>query len=125
MEENKIIEPETVKNDAPKPGTKAYVEAELAAAKAELEELKAKAAENAVEAETPAVIEAPKEKMVKIRIPRTKADQEDVFVSVNLRTWLIKRGVEVEVPECVAEVLRHQEEALEEIMLFEERVQHK
>lgn len=60
-----------------------------------------------------------KEKMVKIRIPRTKADEEDVFVSVNMRTWLIKRGVEVEVPECVAEVLRHQEEALEEIMLFQ------
>ena len=64
-----------------------------------------------------------KEKMVKIRIPRTKADQEDVFVSVNLRTWLIKRGVEVEVPECVAEVLRHQEEMLEEIMLFEAKAQ--
>ena len=61
-----------------------------------------------------------KEKMVKIRIPRSKADQEDVFVSVNLRTWAIKRGVEVEVPECVAEVLRHQEEMLEEIMLFDE-----
>jgi hypothetical protein len=59
-----------------------------------------------------------KEKMVKIRIPRTKKDEEDVFVSVNLRTWLIKRGVEVEVPECVAEVLRHQEEMLEEIMIF-------
>ena len=66
-----------------------------------------------------------KEKMVKVRIPRTKADQEDVFVSVNLRTWLIKRGVEVEVPECVAEVLRHQEEMMEEIMLFEEKAQHK
>ena len=64
--------------------------------------------------------EAPQEKMVKIRIPRSKADQEDVFVSVNLRTWAIKRGVEVEVPECVAEVIRHQEEALEEIMLFDE-----
>ena len=62
-----------------------------------------------------------KEKMVKIRIPRTKADEEDVFVSVNMRTWLIKRGVEVEVPECVAEVLRHQEEALEEIMLFQDK----
>lgn len=60
-----------------------------------------------------------KEKMVKVRIPRTKADQEDVFVSVNLRTWLIKRGETVEVPECVAEVLRHQEEVLEEIVLFE------
>jgi hypothetical protein len=66
-----------------------------------------------------------KEKMVKIRIPRTKKDEEDVFVSVNLRTWLIKRGVEVEVPECVAEVLRHQEEMLEEIMIFEEQAQRK
>ena len=69
--------------------------------------------------------EAPKEKMVKIRIPRTKADQEDVFVSVNLRTWQIKRGVEVEVPECVAEVLQHQEEMLEQIMLFEAENQRK
>ena len=60
------------------------------------------------------------EKMVMIRIPRTKADQEDVFVSVNQRTWLIKRGVEVEVPACVAEVLRHQEEMLETIMMFED-----
>lgn len=67
--------------------------------------------------------EAPK--MVKVRIPRTKADQEDVFVSVNLRTYLIKRGVEVEVPDFVAEVLRHQEEMLEEILLFEEKAQHK
>ena len=59
-----------------------------------------------------------KRKMVKVRIPRTKADQEDVFVSVNMETFLIKRGVEVEVPDYVAEVLRHQEEMLENIMLF-------
>ena len=57
-------------------------------------------------------------KMVKVRIPRTKADQEDVFVSVNMETFLIKRGVEVEVPDYVAEVLQHQEEMLENIMLF-------
>ena len=63
-----------------------------------------------------------KEKTVKIRIPRTKADQEDVFVSVNMRTWLIKRGEEVEVPACVAEVLKNQEQMLEQIMLFEEQV---
>ena len=69
--------------------------------------------------------ETPKEKMVKIRLPRTNAKQGDEPVWVNERSWLIKRGVEVEVPECVAEVLRHQEGALEEIMLFEERVQHK
>lgn len=74
------------------------------------------------ESEIPVAAVAPVEtgpKMVKIRIPRTKADQEDVFVSVNLHTYLIKRGVEVEVPDFVAEVLRHQEEMLEEIMLFE------
>ena len=59
-------------------------------------------------------------KKVKIRIPRTKADQEDVFVSVNMETYLIKRGVEVEVPDYVAEVLQHQEEMLENIMLFNE-----
>lgn len=57
-------------------------------------------------------------KMVKIRIPRTRADQDDVFVSVNMETFLIKRGVEVEVPDYVAEVLKHQEEMLERIMVF-------
>ena len=71
-------------------------------------------------AETVKKTEAPKEKMVKIRIPRVSAKQEDVPVWVNEKSWLIKRGVDVEVPECVAEVLKHQEEMLEVIMLFEE-----
>jgi hypothetical protein len=62
-----------------------------------------------------------KEKTVKVKIPRTRKDQEDVFVSVNMKTWMIKRGEEVEVPECVAEVLRNQEKMLEEIMEFEEK----
>ena len=60
-----------------------------------------------------------KEKCVKIRLPKTRNQQEDVFVSVNNRTWLIQRGVSVEVPLCVAEVLRHQEAMQETIMLFE------
>ncbi len=60
------------------------------------------------------------EKTVKIRLPRDRREQEDVFVGINERTWLIKRGVEVEVPECVAEVLRHREEMLEKIMAFED-----
>lgn len=48
------------------------------------------------------------EKMVKIRLFKDKkAYKDDVFVGVNGRTWQIKRGVEVEVPECVAEVLRN------------------
>ena len=60
-----------------------------------------------------------KEKTVKIKLPRTRSEQEDVFVSVNNRTFLIKRGEVVEVPACVAEVLAHQEKMLEKIMLFE------
>ena len=62
-----------------------------------------------------------KVKMVKLKIPRVKKDQEDVFVSVNMKTFLIKRGVEVEVPDYVAEVLQHQEEMLERIMEFEDK----
>lgn len=60
------------------------------------------------------------EKLIKIRLPKERRDQEDVFVGVNERTWLIKRGVEVEVPECVAEVLRDREMMLETIMDFED-----
>ena len=71
-------------------------------------------------AETENVTKTTKRKMVKIKIPRTKSDQEDVFVSVNMETFIIKRGVEVEVPDYVAEVLQHQEEQLENIMLFTE-----
>lgn len=65
-----------------------------------------------------------KEKMVKIKIPRNRKDEEDVFVSVNERTWLIKRGVEVEVPECVKEVLDHQEIMLDEAYDFDSKVQN-
>ena len=61
-----------------------------------------------------------KEKLVKIRIPKTKENQDDVFVSVNDRTWQIKRGVEVEAPECVAEVLLHQQEMEEIALAYEE-----
>ena len=67
--------------------------------------------------------ETQKEKMVKIRLPLTKEQTDDVFVRVNTRTWLIKRGVEVEVPECVEEVLRHSEEQMLEALEYERKVQ--
>lgn len=54
--------------------------------------------------------EEAKEKLIKFTIQKTRENQDDVFVSVNDRTWQIQRGVEVEVPECVLEVLRHQQE---------------
>ena len=69
------------------------------------------------------VAEETKEKMVKIKLPRDKKEP-DVFVSVNERSWLIQRGVEVEVPECVAEVLRHREEMEAEAYDFYSSVQH-
>lgn len=114
--ENPQMTNETV-NEAPKPGTKDALKVEVEALKAELEAMKAKeAAAVAVNAVAP---NATGPKTIKIRIPRTRADQEDVFVSVNNRTYIVKRGVEVEVPDFVAEVLRHQEEMLETIMQFE------
>lgn len=64
---------------------------------------------------------AEKKNTVKVRLPKIKADQEDVFVSVNNYNCIIKRGVEVEVPASVAEVLQHQEEMLEKIMDFERK----
>lgn len=67
-------------------------------------------------------IKTEKEKLVKIRIPRERDRQDDVFVCVNGRTWLIKRGVEVEVPECVAEVIRNAEDVAEKAYAFNESV---
>ena len=60
-----------------------------------------------------------KPKTVTVRIPRLNPRQEDVFVSVNNYTCIVRRGVDVEVPDFVAEVLRHQEEMMETIALFE------
>ncbi len=53
-----------------------------------------------------------KPKMVKIKLPISKTEKNDVFVGVNGKTFLIKRGVDVEVPDYVVEVLKHKEEML-------------
>ena len=125
MEDNKNIVNETEKPDSPKPGTKPYLEAELAKANEERKALEAELAELKAKAEMPitgteaTVAEPPKEKMYTVKLPKIKAGQEDVPVWVNERSWIIKRGVEVEVPECVYEVLKHQEEMMETIMQFE------
>jgi hypothetical protein len=58
-------------------------------------------------------------KKVKIKLPKIKGETDDVFVSVNNYTCVIKRGEEVEVPVFVKEVLDHQEKMLETIQLFE------
>ena len=64
-----------------------------------------------------------KEKMVKIRLPLLRGENNaDVFVGVNGRNWRIKRGVEVEVPEICAIELRQQEEALAKAYEFNESI---
>ena len=61
-----------------------------------------------------------KEKTVKLFLPKTKELQADVYVSVNGRRWQIQRGVEVEVPECVSEVLLHSQKMDLYAMAYEE-----
>lgn len=49
-----------------------------------------------------------KEEMRKVYLPRGRKNEENfVIVSVNGRSYKIMKGVEVEVPECVAEVLEN------------------
>lgn len=60
------------------------------------------------------------EELVTIKLPMTKDLKDDVFVRVNQRTWQIQRGVKVEVPRCVAEVLENAEEAERASMLYQE-----
>ena len=51
------------------------------------------------------------EKNVRIRLFKDNSRYKgDLFVSVNGVNYKIRRGVEVEVPAAVAEVLRHSEE---------------
>ena len=67
-----------------------------------------------------------KEKLVKIKIPLERGkSNNDVFVSVNDRTWQIKRGVTVEVPECVAEVILHEEEQMLKAIEYQEAMASK
>lgn len=60
-----------------------------------------------IEKDVPEEIEetSPAEKKVTIKLPRLKENNGPLFVSVNERTFLIQRGVPVDVPECVAEVI--------------------
>lgn len=60
-----------------------------------------------------------KKNTVKIKLPLTRTEKDDVYVAVNGKSYLIKRGELVEVPACVAEVLQHKEEMLAQAMEFE------
>ena len=63
--------------------------------------------------------ETNKTKKVKIRLPLTRTEKDDVFVGLNGKTYLIKRGVDVEVPEGVAKILERREKMLSIAIEFE------
>lgn len=67
----------------------------------------------ATEAKTP--------KMVKIKLPLTRTEKNDEFVGVNGKTFQIKRGVEVEVPDYVVSVIKDSEDMLSLSMAYEEK----
>lgn len=53
----------------------------------------------------------PAEEMIRFKIPtgRSDIDKQDVFVAVNGKSYLIKRGETVELPKSVVEVLENSE----------------
>lgn len=59
------------------------------------------------------------EKKVKIKLPLTRTDKDDEWVCLNGKSYQIKRGVTVEVPAGVAEILQNKEEMLAVAMEFE------
>ena len=58
-------------------------------------------------------------KKIKIKLPLTRSEKEDVFVGINGHTWQIARGVEVELPWNVVKVLERQEKMLAQALEFE------
>lgn len=63
---------------------------------------------------------AEKEKMVKVLLPLMENGDMEQYVAVNGRSFLIRRGEEVEVPECVAEVLRLSEKQKREAYRYQQ-----
>ena len=63
------------------------------------------------------------ERMVALTIPRGRKQEENfVIVSVNGRSWKIMKGVQVEVPDYVAEVLVNSRMMAEEARRYVDRM---
>ena len=139
MEEQMLEALEQVKEEL------AAVKEENAAMKEKLQEAESKAkeaAETAKEAKTEsklteaqkraklerdmhAAMQKEKKNTVKVKIPKTETEREDVFVCVNGMSFLIQRGKEVDVPKFVAEVLKNSEEQREAAYALMEKLEDK
>lgn len=66
------------------------------------------------------------EEMVRFKIPtgRAEIDKQDVFVAVNGKSYLIKRGVTTELPKSVVEVLENAERQNEYAIEYMEKVKY-
>ena len=63
------------------------------------------------------------DKMTKVMLPRGRKNEENfVIVSVNGRSFKIMKGVEVEVPDYVAEVLENGRAMAEEARRYVEKM---
>lgn len=62
---------------------------------------------------------------VKIKIPITKTETEDFWCALNGKSYLIKRGVYVEVPKAVAQMIEDREERLAAAIAKEAELQQK
>ncbi len=65
----------------------------------------------------------PNEPLVTINIPVTRGEKEDIWVAVNGKPFQIQRGIDVEVPRCVAKALEHKQKMLVEAMKYESALQ--
>lgn len=60
-----------------------------------------------------------KEGYVRIRLPLSREQKEDMYVGLNGVGYLIKRGQEVDVPAGVAEIIQRSEEMLAQALEYE------
>ena len=65
--------------------------------------------------------ETKKVKTVTIKLPVSRTEKDDVYVSVNGKRYQIKRGVYVEVPWNVAKVLERSEKMTSLAIVYEQK----
>lgn len=70
------------------------------------------AEKNSDKAEVKSAVEEKKPKTVVIQLPVIEGMGDSVYVGVNMKDYQIKRGEPVEVPLCVAEVLRNSDKQM-------------
>lgn len=83
---------------------------------------KEKTVKETVENTAAETVEESRGKCVRIRLPLTRDQKEDMYVGLNGVGYLIKRGQEVDVPAGVAEIIQRSEEMLAQALEYEASV---